>query len=122
MGGDRDTFVVSVTAAQDDDVDLAIASLARELREAGFDFRPLPSGEPPSDAKSGGVQLAQLAVSLVTGTAPALASILIAWRNRRRGNCQLHVDLPDGSRLEMPLDEREARALLSKRSPKGEDA
>jgi hypothetical protein len=108
-----DTIVVGVSAS-DDDVDMIHASLSRELRDAGFETRPVASTESPAGAKSGGLQMAQLAISLVSGTAPALASVLIAWRNRRRSACQLHVELPDGKRLEMPLGEAEARELLSK--------
>lgn len=57
-----------------------------------------------------GADLAQLAVSLVSGgAATALASVVVAWLRRRAGAVSVRVSRPDGSVLELRAEQ--VRAL-----------
>jgi hypothetical protein len=114
MGDAQAEIVLSVTSVDgDEDVDRAYASLRRELVEAGIDTRSVAAADGPPGSKSG-FQVAQLAVGFVSGTTPALVSLLLSWKNRQREGCQLHVELPNGQRLEMPVTLTEAREMLDK--------
>lgn len=106
-------IVLAIDGVDEDSLDGVYASLRRDLADAGLDPRVVSADAAPDGAKSG-MQLAGLAVTLAGSITPALINLLIFWRGRQRSNCQLHVELPDGQKLQLPLGESEARALLHK--------
>jgi hypothetical protein len=82
--------------------DAALRSLQRALLELDevSSATPVATGEVPSGAK-GDVGLAtSLAVSLLSGSVPAMLAVVAGWRHRHDGRCTVRLPGPDGATIE----------------------